>query len=468
MSNRGMHSLTRRVALGFAILTILLTAGSGIYLYHALKLEMSQRDGEELAGKITLFQKTISFVPNLPTLREEPGVLTHFLLGHDNLALRVRTASGEIIVDSQAPLPVSTWKGLTPRTETLEGTGSDGQPWLGRTAIGRLADGQRVQLEVWRNTHNHEALLEWYQDRILIAGILAALIAAALGWLLVWRSLTPLIALTASAQAIHHHTLSRRLDADRVPEELQGLVDSFNAVLGRLERAFTQLSAYSTDLAHEMRTPLGILLGQTQVALSRERSAAEYRQVLADNAEELERLAKMVNDLLFLAKAEHAENLLHLEELDLETEAQQVCAFFDILAEEREIRLEISGKLQLRADKAALRRLLNNLVSNAIRYSPQGTSVRLSILPTLPGIIIDNLPAKQLPDDLTTLFQRFYSSGERGEGHGLGLPIAAAIARLHGGELHAEVREGRLCMIARCGPVTPAMRLGKHRQTIAL
>ncbi|RXZ45480.1 HAMP domain-containing protein [Crenobacter cavernae] len=444
-------SLTRRVALGFALLTVLLIAGCGVHLYHALKLEMSHRDQEELAGKISLFRKTVAYVPDLATLRKGPGVLTHFLIGHDNLALRVRNASGDVVVDSPAALPVVAWQGLTVGSKPLGGAGADGHPWQGLTAAGRLADGQPVQLEVWRATHAQQALLEWYRDQMLIAGALATLIAAALGWLLVRGSLTPLVALTASAQAIHHHNLSQRLDAGRVPDELQGLVQSFNGVLERLDAAFAQLSAYATDLAHELRTPLGILLGQTQVALSRERSADDYRQVLSDNAEELERLARMVNDLLFLAKAENAENLLSREMLDLEVEAQRVCDFFEILAEEKAIRLEVAGRLRLQADRASLRRLLNNLVSNAIRYSPHGESVRLTMEPSLPGIVIDNRPASPLPDDLNILFERFYSRGDKGEGHGLGLPIADAIARLHGGELRAERREGRLYMIARCG-----------------
>lgn len=446
-----LRSLTHRVALGFAVLSVLLVTACGVHLYQALKQEMSQREQADLAGKIALFQKTVALVPDTATLRKGPAVLTHFLVGHDNLALRARDASGNVLIESQAALPRLAGEGLTSGNKTLDGTGSDGQPWEGLTATGQLANGQQVQLEAWRNTYAQESLLRWYRNQILLANLMSAVIAAALGWLLVRRSLTPLVALTASAQAIHYKTLNRRLDTDKVPEELRGLVDSFNGVLERLDQAFAQLAAYASDLAHEMRTPLGILLGQTHVALSRERSAEEYRQVLADNAEELNRLTRTVNDLLFLAKAEHGETLLAREPLDLEAEAQRVCDFFEILAEERAIRLEVVGRLQLQADRAALRRMLNNLVSNAIRYSPHGESVRLTMEPSLPGIIIDNLPAKPLPDDLSILFDRFYSRGEKGEGHGLGLPIASVIARLHGGELRAEMRDGRLYMIARCG-----------------
>ncbi|WP_197457393.1 heavy metal sensor histidine kinase [Crenobacter luteus] len=451
MSNKHAGSLTLRVALGFAVLTVFLVASSGVYLYLALKQEMAQRDREELAGKITLFQKAIAFVPDVASLRREPGVLTHFLIGHESLALRVRDEAGRVVVASPASLPHTATQGLPPGLVSLAGSGVDGHAWKGLAAPAALANGERVRLEVWRATHQQLALLEWYRNHLVVAGFAATLVAAALGWLLVRRSLRPLFALTRSAQAIHRHTLSQRLDAGRVPRELQGLVDSFNGVLERLDRAFAQLTDYANDLAHEMRTPLGILLGQTQVALSRERTVAEYQRVLADNAEALEGLARTVNDLLFLAKLENAQNHLSFETLDLDAEAKRVCEFFEMLAEEKNIRLVITGTLRLEADRGALRRLFNNLISNAIRYSPPGGVVQVTMEPSLPGFVVENAPANPLPDDLSAMFDRFYSRGEKGEGHGLGLPIAAAIARLHGGELRAERRGGRLGLVARFG-----------------
>lgn len=442
-------SLTSRVALSFALLALLLLAGSGFYHYQALTSEMERSDGEELAGKTALFQKTLSYGLDTASLARTPAILTHYLVGHDNLALRVRDSAGRLLLDNQAPLPAAQAVPHLPAPQPLEGIGGDGQPWRGLSSGVTLADGQRVQLEVWRNVHGHAALLTWYRNRLLGAGALAALLAGGLGWLLVRASLAPLRGLTASAQAIRSDTLSQRLDSGSAPAELQGLVDSFNGVLARLDTAFERLSAYASDLAHEMRTPLGILLGQTQVALSRERSADAYRQTLADNAEELERLARMVNDLLFLAKADNADTLLQREPLALEIEAQQVCDFLELLAEEKGIRLEVSGQLTLHADRSALRRLLNNLVSNAIRYSPAGETVRLLIDPSLPGLVVDNRPASALPGELNLMFERFYSQGEKGDGHGLGLPIARAIAELHGGTLSAELAHGRLHMTAR-------------------
>lgn len=446
------RALTWRVALGFALLTALLIGTSGVYLYHALRQEMSQRDREELAGKIVLFQKTVSLLPRPAVLGSEPGILTHYLVGHEYLALKVRAASGQPLLSSHQSIPEVPYRGLPHGAVPLSGVGADGQTWQGLAASAQTFDGQTVELEVWRNTDAQEALLRWYRSRILGAGLLATLVAAALGWLLVRRSLTPLAELTASAQHIHHHTLNRRLDGSRVPTELRGIVASFNGILERLDHAFAQLSSYASDLAHEMRTPLGILLGQTQVALSKTRTAEQYRQVLSDNAEEIERLSRMVNDLLFLAKAEHTQILLTRVPLDLESEAQRVCDFFELLAEERGVQLVVKGHLRLAADREALRRLLNNLVSNAIRYSPPGETVYLAMAPELPGFIIDNRSATPLPDDLSTLFDRFYSRGEKGDGHGLGLPIAAAIARLHGGEIRAERRAERLAMTVRFHP----------------
>lgn len=443
------RALTPRVVLGFALLTAGLMLGCGLYLYQALKHELSWRDHHEQLGKITLFRQTLAGLSNADVLRDHPDALTHFMVGHDGLALRVRSATGQLLLDSPTAVPVVSWSGLAQETLPLAGVDRHGHPWRGLAATATLANGEAVQLEVWRDAYDQHTLLEEYRTHLLWAGVLAVLLAAALGAWLVRRSLQPLAALTAAATAIHQHTLSQRLDSQAVPRELAGLVDAFNDVLGRLDTAFAQLNAYATDLAHEMRTPLGILLGQTQVALSRERSASAYRQVLADNAEELEQLARMVNDLLFLAKAEHGDKPLHSETLALHAEVAEVCEFFAMLAEDKQITLVSSGMLTLTVDRAALRRLLNNLLSNAIRYSTPGSQVHVTLDARLPGLIVDNLPADPLPAELNQLFDRFYSRGGHGEGHGLGLPIARAIARLHGGELHAERCDARLCLVAR-------------------
>jgi len=449
-------SLTWRVVLGFALLSLCLSSASGVYLFHALKREMAQRDREELAGKVLLFQKALSEVANLKELRAEPEALTHFLIGHDSLALRIRDGQGSTQLATHAPLPGVHLNSAIAGKLALSETGLDGVPWSGLAAAGQLADGGAVVLEVWRNVEAQHALLAWYRQQIVIAATLATLLAGLLGWLLVRMSLQPLQELTDATRAIHSDTLHQHLNAEKVPAELQGLVASFNELLARLDASFSQLSNYASDLAHEMRTPLGILLGQTQVALSRERSPDEYRQVLADNAEELERLAKMVNDLLFLAKAGQAEDLLTLGPIELGEETQRVCDFFEGLAEEKHIALRVSGQLRCQADQAALRRLLNNLVSNAIRYSPPGETVYLTIDSMLPGISIDNTPTEALPADLDTLFSRFYSPNRQSDGHGLGLTIARAIARLHGGDISAELSGGRLFMRVRLGrPESP-------------
>lgn len=445
---RAWRGLTPRVVLGFAALTAALMVACGVYLYQALRLELGARDRDEQRGKIVLFRQALAGVSDAGMLRRNPDWLTHFMVGHDGLALRVLDARAAVLVDSPAALPPGLWRGLDETPARLSGHDAHGHPWQGLAARATLADGQAVQLEIWRDGHDQEALLAQYRNHLLWAGALATLVAAALGGALVRHSLRPLAALTAAAMAIRPDTLNQRLDASLAPAELLGLVNAFNDALARLDAAFARLSDYAADLAHEMRTPLGILLGQTQVALSRGRSLAEYQQVLADNAEELERLARTVNDLLFLAKTEHSEAALACEWLDVRQEVDEVCEFFALLAEERDIQVQVAGALRLPVARAALRRLLNNLLSNAIRYSPPGSVVRVALDARLPGVVVNNPPAAPLPEPLTMLFERFYSQGD-GNGHGLGLPIARAIARQHGGELRASLGDdGRLTLAA--------------------
>ena len=449
---RAWRGLTPRVVLGFAALTAALMLACGVYLYQALQLELGARDRDEQRGKIVLFRQALAGVSDVDMLRRNPDWLTHFMVGHDGLALRVLDARGQALVDSPAALPRGIWLTLGKAPGLVRGQDAHGHPWQGLAARAALANGEPVQLEIWRDGHDQAALLAQYRNHLWWAGALATLVAAALGATLVRHSLRPLAALTAAAMAIRPDTLNQRLDASLAPAELLGLVGAFNDALARLDGAFARLSHYAADLAHEMRTPLGILLGQTQVALSRERSLAEYQQVLADNAEELERLTRTVNDLLFLAKTEHSDAALPCESLDVRQEVDEVCEFFALLAEERDIQLHVAGQLHLPVARAALRRLLNNLLSNAIRYSPPGSVVRVELDAGLPGVAVNNLPASPLPEPLGVLFERFYSQGG-GDGHGLGLPIARAIARQHGGELRAHLGDdGRLTLAAQLAP----------------
>ena len=239
------------------------------------------------------------------------------------------------------------------------------------------------------------------------------------------------------------------MPVDAVPVELADLAQSLNDMLLRLQTDFERLSAFSSDLAHELRTPISNLLTETQVTLSQKRTADDYRNTLASNSEELQRLARMVSDMLFLAKTEHGLALPHPEAIALDTEVAALADFYEALAADKSLQLVTEGAAQMEGDRLMVRRALSNLLSNAIRHSPEHGQVRIAIRSTPQGaeVSVSNQGEAIAPDVLPRLFDRFYRADTArrhpaSDGAGLGLAITRAIMQAHGGTVSASSEHG--------------------------
>jgi two-component system heavy metal sensor histidine kinase CusS len=229
------------------------------------------------------------------------------------------------------------------------------------------------------------------------------------------------------------------LPVHTVPPELAELAQSLNDMLARLEVAFARLSDFSSDIAHELRTPVSNLMTQTQVALSRARSASDYRSVLESNAEEFERLARMIADMLLLAKADNGLVVPNRESVDLSAEVTALFDYYEALAAEKNLALRLTGVAQVAADRLMLRRAINNLLSNAVRHASAGTSVDITLGQTADRVTMDveNYGDPIAPEFLVRVFDRFFrvdpSRQRNQEGTGLGLAITRSIVAAHGG-----------------------------------
>ena len=280
----------------------------------------------------------------------------------------------------------------------------------------------------------------------------AAPALAALGCLAPRRGLLPLPRFSAVVPTISAERLDKPLPEAGMPVELRELVSAFNGMLTRLEDSFRRLSEVSSDMAHELRTPLHNLLMQTQVTLSRERDAADYRATLQSNIEEFERLSRMVSDMLFLARADNREIVLKREHVELDKEVAKLLGFYEALAIDRGIRLEQSGAATVQSDRLMIQRALSNLLSNAIRYTPAGQAVTVAISQDAghATVRVQN-PGVQIPaGQLSKIFERLYRiDPSRREGNsdnvGLGLAITKSIVEMHGGRVEAESEAGRTC-----------------------
>jgi two-component system, OmpR family, heavy metal sensor histidine kinase CusS len=290
----------------------------------------------------------------------------------------------------------------------------------------------------------------------ILAGVLLLCVltgAAFVGWATFWRvkrELQPLKALAQQTRAIAPDKLGTRLKIDQPVEELQPWIDQFNHLMGRLERAYMQLEGFNADVAHELRTPLAALIGHTEVALSRERPVAELRDTMLSNLEEAQRLAALVNDMLFLSQADRGATARRGAASSLAALAAQVVEFHEAMLEEAGLTARIEGDAQAAVDEPLVKRAIANLLGNAIRFAKPGSCVVVRIAPDEAEqlrVEVENAGAAIAPQHLTRLFDRFFRVDEARPGssqshHGLGLAIVAAIARMHAGRPLAESHDG--------------------------
>jgi len=441
-------SLTARISLLFACCAAVVLLGLGWIVVRSVEAHFLEMDRHEIEGKLSLVRNMLAKASRPGDLDAVPERLDNALVGHHGLSIALIAGDGSIWFASrgqdypEALLRQSGNSGLVMWTER-------GRTYRGLTAPVKAgfqdAPGHTVAIAL--DITHHRLFMDEFLIHLGLATTLAALITAALGWLATRTGLRPLLRMTALATRLSASHLHERLPETRLPSEIRSLATAFNAMLARLEDSFRRLSEFSSDIAHELRTPVSNLMTQTQVALGRERTAETYREVLHSNMEEYERLARMIEDMLFLAKADNRLIAPRREEVDLAGEARGLIEFHGILAEERDIRLQLVGTAEVKGDRLMLRRALSNLLSNAIRHCPAGESVTLRLEKDAADAIIavenpGSIPAEQLP----RLFDRFYTGDPArrpgGEGVGLGLAIVRSIVEVHGGSIAASSDNG--------------------------
>ena len=451
------YSLTLRLSATFAAVTVLLLAGIGSVLYAALERQLRDRDTTDLAGKTELVRHLIGRMRSAAEIAANPEPFRQFLIGHERLHFILLDAAGRELYSSTrlhaASMPVDQSAAPEARPGPARAwRGPDGRPYRVLAAQALLADPAAAPLVavLASDTAADERLLEVFLESLLGTLILGAILAAAGGFLAVRRVLTPLHSIARTAGHITARQLDSRLEPGRAPVELRELVDAFNTMLSRLEDAFGRLSAFSADLAHEFRTPLSNLIGHAQVALTRARGAEEYRAVLESNLEECERLSRLVRDMLFLAEADHAQTTLAVETFDLRRVVDKVVDSYEPLAEERGVRIVVEGTAEVAADRPLVERAIANLLSNALKHTPEACTVRLRVHRGGDGsacLDVENpgpgIPAEHLP----RIFDRFYrletGRERKGPSTGLGLSIVKSIAELHGGSVEVQSGSGQ-------------------------
>jgi len=438
-------SLSTRLALGFALMAFAAMAIVGFVLYWKLEAQLVVRDDGALVTRVDQLRTLMQDVDAHDLIRDKPHLFAN-MLGNTESLLVVGYPSEPPLIEvnpghARVP-PVTPVAPDTPLTlDAVHHTqAADGTPFIYVAATAHGVAGQRdLQIMSGRLMTERTRMLGDYRTQIFLFATTAACLAALFAFWLARRGMRPLRRLAAQTASIGVGTLSTRLPQRDTPAELEVLVTSINAMLGRLERGFTQLQQVSADMAHDLRTPIGNLLGQTEVGLSQTRDPAYYQRLLGSNFEELQRLSKMIDNMLFLARAEHADHAIDRHLLSVEDEFERIADYFEGLADERGVRIEREGGGEVMADAQLMRRAMANLLANAVRHADEGGVIRL-IAEQRAGetwLHVENHGPTIEPAHRERLFDRFYradaSRQRSSESSGLGLSIVRSIMQLHGG-----------------------------------
>lgn len=451
------HSITTRISVLFSCLAVLVLSVMGYVIMASVTHHFEEQDQMALQGKLALVQNIINETSGAETYHLIQAKLADALVGHHELTLKMLDEDGAVVFatphanfadtlfaqsvnfDSRRPLALIA---LDVQHHQYRATS---------VTLSSMPGGRRYRVVIAVDIGHHQVFLDSFGWQLATVGCSGLVLMVVLGWVATRHGLQPVHDMATVAEGITAQKIKERLPTEYLPAELRSLSASFNNMLNRLEDALARLSDFSSDIAHELRTPLNNLMTQTQVSLAKERTAEEYRDVLFSNMEEYERLARMIGDMLFLAKADNGQIVPHAETIFLADEVHALFDFYDALAAEKQVNLACTGTADVMGDRLMLRRALSNLMSNAIRHASPGSTIHVTLkaIQDKVEIKIINQGDTLTPDLLSRIFERFYRADASryrvDEGAGLGLAITRSIVLAHRGEITATSEAGVTC-----------------------
>lgn len=432
MSRSRATSLGRRLSSWLALQSLVGLAAVCVVVYAVTDANLSARQLEAITQKETQVRHLLAEAMRDGDVVALKHKLDDFFVGRRDLALSIRRRDGSVFYESAAPA------GDSPGVREAR-----------FDVPSPAAKDETLSATLSLDTREDRSLL-WRLGLTLVAAAIAgAMLVSAGGFLLVRIGLRPVRDLVEQTRRLTAATLAARLDGSAQPEELQPLIAQFNALLGRLGEAHEQLEGFNADVAHELCTPLATLIGSTELALRKARGLDELRDVLGCNLEELQRITRIVQDMLFLSHANQGAAARRVPVESLAAVARVVGDYHEAALAEAGLHLEVIGDAAGEFDAPLLQRALSNLVANATRFAERGTVIRVEIGAAQSGettiSVVDHgltIGAEHLP----RLFDRFYridrSRSSAAQNHGLGLSIVAAVARMHGGRAFARSAHG--------------------------
>lgn len=454
-------SLALRLAVAFAVAAFLLLLAAIAFPYFALAFNLDREDNESLTEKVAVIDALARKSPvNSAEFRDDLQQEAELQVSSP-VVLRVLRADGSSLVESKgmsAILPTSAFPeptkfGAGPN-RFLDMTLPDGRAFrvLSQTVspVGSSKDPLVVQVGLDRSAEAR--LLSNYRTGLIVELGLGLVACAFGGYLIAQRGLRPISRMAETVRHIGSATLNERIAPGGFPAELSALASAFNMMLQQLEDAFTRLSRFSADIAHELRTPINNVRGLVEVSLNSSQPEGERNRLLGASLDECQRLSRLIDNLLFLARAENPRTQINRQVVNVVDELKKMQEFYEAAGSEAgvTIHLDTMQPVEADVDRLLLQRAIGNLIENALAHTPRDGVVKLSAQRRDGEIRIEitdtgrGIPADHLPH----VFERFHrvdpSRSKNTGGLGLGLAIVKSIAGLHGGivEVHSEPGAG--------------------------
>lgn len=436
-------SITTRLTLLYSISAFCILVLATLFLYSILLKSLANEDEKFLQNEITILSTVIQQESQpIPVLQQELKEIAQHLY----LARIIDEHGNEIVVSPHLTIPAANF----PRPDASEQFSSvthwhakDKEHYLLVSAWAKRAhSNENWQIQIALNLQHEYNIIHAYRNHLFLVLILGVFCFALMGAIVARRGLSPLRKIARRTAKVTIAHLHERLDPHRWPREIVSLVKALNKMLDRIESAFTRLSQFSGDLAHELRTPINNIMGEAEIALTRARSIDEYQQVLESSLEECQRLSRMIDSLLFLARSENPKTQIQYAQFNVRPVLLSIAEFHEAVAAEKNITISCEGDAVLSADPILFRRAVSNLLSNALKYTSYDGKVTLTVSQPDPRYIYIavNDTGEGIPEEhLAKIFDRFYrvdaARSKHSGGTGLGLSIVKSIMDLHNGSV---------------------------------
>ena len=427
----------------------LLSCGLGVF-YWLVVQHAFEEDNAVLADKISVLSADLKAGGPKATDEELKSVRTG---EHPVYSVRVVDSAGRTVTETLGMnrlLPPSIFPSphiSTSSTRNPKNYRAGGRLFSLLTTI-EEANGQPYTIQVAQDRSTDDRFTKEFGALVAVVLAFGILASTLIAITVTKRGLRPLGEMTRSLGRIGPTHLNERVAPAGWPRELQPLAVAFDAMLKRLDDSFTRLSQFSADLAHELRTPITNILGEAQVALTRDRTPAEYRETIESTIGECERLSGIVDNLLFVARVDAAREPIAPTRFDARAAVEKIASFYQMIADDHHVTIRCSGEGQIYADSALFERAVGNLVDNALRFTPANGSIQIAIAEHAANfeVAVSDTGCGIAPEHLPRVFDRFYraESSRGSDGAGLGLALVKSIVDLHDGSarIQSEVDRG--------------------------